>query len=287
MEASHTRAKQLKADIAALKKECGDLHQKKEAAFKKKQESKKAFITEIQKLQHLKKDLDQSKKQKTQYKKQRDVLNKKTQTLIKQIKDNTKEREKIVEKHGSRVNPETLKKKIQALDTKIETEALALKEEKKIMDHIKTLKKTIQELETVASSNKSRGELSKNITSTKEQANMFHQQLKEKRHHNQKTYHNLKNITKQLKNLKKQQQKAFKEFTTLKQQFQEKNEILKHKLKEFSPIAQEQAQQHQKKRQQREQHQVQQQKQLEQEVEQKLKTKKKLTTEDLLVFQKK
>ena len=278
---------QMKPELAQLKKQLLELNQQKEESFNIQKNCQKQAYELIAQWKDIKKELDASASLKSKLQQQRDMLNKKVKEMIQQAKENNVSRKKIFEKNEVRINPRAIKEKIEQLDTKIETEALEFDTEKKLMKHIKELKKKIHDAEEVKSVLKEHTALSREITAARQEANHFHQQLYQKREEDNKKYQQLKELSKKIRILKKEQQGAFDEFITRKKAFIEKNEQLKGKLTELTTAVKEQRHTKQQYHQHRQQREAERMAQLEQAVEEKLRTKKKLTTEDLLVFQRK
>ncbi len=276
----------LKDELAQLKKEVMDIHQRKETAFHKNQELRRQIISTINEFRQIKNEVVSSQKEKDELKKQRDELNSKGRELITHAKQHNQERIKLVKKQGVRINPEAIRAKIAQIQTKIETEAIKFTEEKKLMLVIKDLKKKIEEAAVVKKAIQESREVSKDIDKTREQADSFHQQLYLKAGVDKEKYKKLKELSKQIKNLKKEQEMHITEYMTLKKEFAEKNEQLKGKLQHIAPLMKEHVLVREQRNMARQQDQVRKIAALEMAVEEKLRTKKKLTNEDLLVFQK-
>jgi len=121
-------------------------------------------------------------------------------------------------------------------------------------------------------------EVSDKIKKAKEVAEEYHQKLQKEIKNNKPDYEEFRKLTKQINALKKKQEKAFANFIDSKNKFSTINSKLKGKLKDAKGMRIESDFKYKKDNA----------KLLEEktkEVEEKLKKKKKLTTEDLLVFQ--
>lgn len=277
----------LKTDIRNLKNQLSLLNQKKEAAFRKKEEFKKQIFSEIQAFKTIRDEIFYSTKEKEDLKNQRNQLNSKFRELIKVAKEKHKEKKKLLTKHGFAINPSALKEKIEKLDTRIETEAMKFDDEKKIMKTINELKKKLHDADAIKSVFKEGAALSKDIDVTKEQADSFHHMLSQKRTGDKEKYGKLKEHSKKIKALKKEQQTAFDEFIAFKKEFMQKSDELQSKLKELTPMLQRQTQSKEQWRQRRIREEERTLAEKERAVEEKLRSRKKLTNEDLLVFQRK
>ena len=277
----------LKAELSVLKKQLFDLSQKKEVAFQKKENCKRQLYVTIAELRKIKTELSSSAKEKEELGKQRDIFNQKRRELIKQAKKNYGERTKFFKKKSQHINLHLVKEKIERLDTKIETEALQFDDEKKLMKNIKELKKKLKDAESIKTMIRESRVLSKEIYDAGEQADSFHLHLAQKRQQDKEKYMQLKNLSKKIKQLKKEQEVAFNEFIETKKEFLKKSEELQAKLKELGPALKNQQSTYEQRKQRRQQQEAKKIEALEQAVEEKLRTKKKITTEDLLVFQRK
>ena len=145
------------------------------------------------------------------------------------------------------------------------------------MIQIKQLKKQLEEASEVQDLFKELKTVSNQIKETKDKAEEAHKKIIEAKK-DQNTYEEFMKLTKQINELKKKQENAFGKFIDSKNKFSGINKQLKEKLKDAKSINLKETIKVENK----------QAKVLEQktkEVEEKLKKKKKLTTEDLLVFQ--
>jgi len=281
------QVQKIRSELTSLKSQLLGLNQKKEAAFHKKEDYKKQLIASIKEFREIMNQLSASAPEKENLKKQRDNLNQKGKELIKEAKKTHAERNKLFKKQGLRINPQSVKEKIISLDTKIETEALKFEDEKKIMKHINALKKKLHEAAAVKTIIKESVGISKEINATRNKADTFHHQLSEKRQKDKERYTHIKQLSKKIKQLRKDQEAAFDEFIATKKEFLQKNEELQKKLKELGPIIREQRFTREQKILRKQEYEAQKIAALEKAVEEKFRTKKKLTTEDLLVFQSK
>lgn len=268
--------------INQLRSSLDSINKEKEFWFRKKEAIKKEIYNLILKVKEFKSKRDQDNVSIENFKRQRDKYNDEVKVLIKRLTKLNDEKEHILKKYNLRIDPSKIQEKINDLERKVETEA-DYKKEKKYMEEIKKLKKVYDESsETIALGEKI-SLLSAELRISRSKANEFHKKIIEALR--DKPYSNFIRLTKQITELKKEQEDAFNKFVELKDKFQKYNELLKSnmngfdesrdKLKQNNLLAQvdkrevmkEMLQEKSKK------------------VEEKIKQRKKLTTEDLLVFQ--
>ena len=271
------KIKDLKSDITSLKRSLNELNILKERWFSKKENLKKDISKLIGVVKVIKFKRDKSNKEVLELKKHRDQHNKEVQDLIKKFQELNKEKQKILKDKKITFDPADIIKKIEALEFKIETEGFSFEKEQGIMKQIKQFKKQLGDASEVQSLFKELKELSDKITETKRKAEEFHNKIKEtiKTQHN---YSEFIEVTKKINALKKEQEQAFKNFIDSKEKFSKVNEDLKKKLKEAKEIGDEIIGKNKRET----DHMLE---QKTREVEEKLKTGKKLTTQDLMVFQ--
>jgi len=176
-------------------------------------------------------------------------------------------------------DPSKILDSISKLEQKIETEVPSFKKEQLYMKNIKDFKKKLKESEGVQEIFRSMKNFSEKIKESKDKAEEFHKKLQDEYTNSKKGYGDFVKFTKQINELNKQQEGAFKNFIESKNKFSKINDDLKSKLKNASKFAE-----GEKIKRQMKDSAVLEEKA--KEVETKIKEKKKLTTDDLLVFQK-
>lgn len=275
-----------KNNISKLKEELDAANNEKERLFSIKEEFSKeivALISNIKKFRSLRdtltKDVQDSKKRRTE-------LNQKINQLITEIKELQNKRKENEQSTGMPKNPGQLKKEIETLEFKIETQPMNFNEEQKLMKKIKTLKKQLSECSGVLELNEKIRGLSKQIDELKAEADNIHKELQEKAVESQKKHEEMIDFSKKVDELKKKEQDAYKEFFTKKENFSELNKKLKEELAKFAEISQklDKNKIEVKKDKKRRQAEMLEEKQMS--VQEKIDKGKKLTTEDLLAFQK-
>lgn len=280
-----TQAANVQKDIATLKSKLHELYEKKEDWYSKKDGIRSTVIELIQEVKKIKSQLDSSREVKEGIRKQRDEYNAHSKELIDRFKKLIKEKRDAHAKNGLRVNPEGLNQQIAKMETRIETEALSFKEEKKVMTRVNELKKKLKEASLLHDAEHQLDVLSREITASKKKGDEEHKKLIDFIATEKDNYTKFIELSKKINELKRLQQEAFDNFKALKEEFLGTDNILQEKLHEnskiFGTFRQEKAKIATEKRQKV----LQTLEQKTRAVEEKLKKKKKLTTEDLLVFQ--
>lgn len=270
--------RELREEINALKKSLNELNVQKEEWFTEKESLKKEVINLISQIKKIKFTKDKDNKEILELKKTRDDYNSKVKELIAQYKELNNKKEKILKDKKIRFDPSKLSKQIEQLEYKIEHEAVSFESEKKMMNQIRLLKKQMDDAGDVQQVFKDLKLLSVKIKEAKEKAEEAHKKIVGQRKQDKTSYDDFMKLTKQINELKKKQEDAFNRFIESKNKFSEINQQLKDKLKDAKDVRMEKDVKHRK-----EETKILEEKT--KEVEEKLKKKKKLTTEDLIVFQ--
>ncbi len=277
--------KNLKKEIANLETQLKQISNDKEEWFKKKEDLKKDIWALIEKIKSLKKETDVSTAEAEKSKKERDVYNAEVKKLIDKIKELHSEKNKLLDKYGIKSDPEKIKKDIERLELKIETEALSIDTEKKLMDQIRRMKKSYDELGGVKVIVDKIDDVSKQLEETKTKANEAHERLKKLLKEKRTWYREFFSLSKQITAIKKQQEKAFEMFISFKNKFVDVSKQLSSKImlikRENRQYKENKGWQDRKKQNRNEQLL----KERKAGVEEKIKKGEKLTTEDLLVLQ--
>src|SRR3989344_4362160 len=186
--------------ISELKKKVNSLNEKKEDLFKKQDEIRKTIKEKIERIKSMKGENDKLGDEARNLKKERDQENnlvKEGITKIKQLRD---KKSFILKKHNIK-NPETEHKRIEALERKIETEALSPSQEKKVMKEINDLKKIFGKTSELENITKEIKEATKNFREAKKRADEFHNKLQGLRKDG--TYEDYKKLSKEIIVLRK------------------------------------------------------------------------------------
>src|SRR3989344_4914743 len=148
---------------------------------------------------------------------------------------NTKEElKKQVFELINKIDTLRIKKQIEELELKIETEALNLDREKKVMDRIKQLKKVYSECGVVSALDNGVENLSVELKGIRDKAKKSHNEIQEIAKENRKVYDNLMVFSKEIDKINREQEQAFDNFLKFKKEFSEVNDDLKKKLDSIS-----------------------------------------------------
>ena len=162
-----------------------------------------------------------------------------------------------------------------------------LNAEKELMKKIKELRKGYDKASILEESNKKMGDISDSAGRMRREANNIHKSIQEKAKESQALHQEIIRLSAEIDKMKIEEEDAFKKFSELKKKFNEANSQLKEKLRAMNNAKESLDkigfERRERKRMQEESFL----KSKEEEVNQKLKSGKKLTTEDLLVFQQK
>ena len=222
--------KTIQKEIHSLRSELNKIKDDREEWFKKKEALKKEIAELIVKIKGLKKHGDISTEEAKKLMAERDQYNTQVKKLIENISSLQKEKREFLEKYKIKHDPGILKKNIQKLEEKIETEALTIDTEKRLMQQIKRLKKYYDELSDVKAISDKITEMSKEIEETRKKADESHKKFKEAMKERKSGYKEFFNLSSQINVIKKQQEKAFEMFISLKNSFFNVSKQLQKKL---------------------------------------------------------
>lgn len=280
----------LNEEIREIKSELNMLNTEKESWFSKKEAIQKeisSLIVDIKKLRSNHSSNISPINESNKNKSERDKENAIVQELIKKIKFLNDKKTEIMKKNKIKDNPERLFKLIESLESQIETEAMSFNKEKEIMKKINSLKKQYSQFSELNSLFEEYNSLSKQIIDHKEKASQFHNLMRKSSHENKEENSKILKLSKKIILLRKEKQEAINKFLEYKQKFKEKNDLLKQKLALIGEQKSKKIHQKQRNANQNVVHQESLLNKKIEQVEQKIKKKEKLTTEDLLAFQKK
>lgn len=279
------KLKDLKSDISALKSKLNELNDKKEACFKKKQELQNQISDLVSMVKKIKSDKDSSSKALFDEKGVRDKYNSEVKVLVDEAKKLNKDRKDFLDKHHFKFDPARLKEKIHHLESSIETEAYTFDKEKKVMAEIKKLKKMYAEVSVLDNIVKKSKELSKKIEEAKVKADEAHLKFKDLVDGNKEGYKGFIDVSRKINDLKKERDLVHNEFLEFKKQFASANSELKQKLVDLKDIQSKVAKFKEDKLVDEKNRDELTLMEKVKGVEEKLRKGKKLTTEDLIVFQ--
>ena len=273
-------------EVSKLRNALNDLDKEKESWFRKKEEFSKKIRDSIQKIKDSKAKRDSLTKEVKELKPKRDSINKGINEKLKEFDKLKKEKLNITKSLDIKESPSRIKQNIEKLEFKIETEPMAFDKEQAIMRKIKDLKKLYGDSKVIEDFNKNLKDASDSIRQMKKEANDAHKLIQEKAMQSQTLHEEILKISEEIDKMKVGEEDAFRKFSEFKKQFHEVNSQLKEKLKSMNDVKSRLDRIHSDRREKRRQEEESFLKSKGDAVNEKIKRREKLTTEDLLVFQK-
>jgi len=281
-----------KKQIDELRNKLNQLNNEKEGWFKKKEEFGSQISSLIGSLSSNKKERNKFTNEVKELKIKRKELHDLIKTKISEVKKFNEQKSETAKKYGITSDPSNLIKEIQALEFKFETEGLTFDKEQKLMKIIKEKKKKLNEAKKISDVWEKTGKISKEIDDLKREADAIHKKIQSEAGHSQQKHEQLIGSSKEIDELRAKEQEAFNKFVEAKKNFSEINDKMQETLIQVIQLKQKLGLEEEKRRPQREKQKVSHQSESskliengEKIVNEKLKNKKKLTTQDLLLFQ--
>jgi len=273
-------------EVSKLKSSLNGLDEEKESWFGKKEEISKKIRESIQKIKDSKTKRDCLTNEVKELKPKRDGINKEITAKLKEFENLKKENIRLEKSLGIKESPSKIKQNIEKLEFRIETETPSFEKEKELMKKIKELKKQYNEAIIIDESNKRLKNSSDEIKKMSREANEIHSSIQEKAKQSQALHEEILKMSAEIDRMKIEEEGAFRKFSEFKKQFHEVNSQLKEKLKGMNDAKARLDRISSDRREKRKQEVESFLKSKEDAVNEKLRKGQKLTTEDLLVFQK-
>lgn len=230
------RYKALETEIASLKTKLNDVNTKKEEWFAKKEELKKQLQESIKDVKDIKIKKDTISVDIQKLKQERNAYNKTVGELISKVKLLNKEREEIYKKSSLRINPGKIKDTMELLEKKIETEIISFSKEQKLMKQIKKLKDQYNKMTEVVKVVDHLRQLSSEIEITKSKAQDLHRKIQEYAKRDEVGYNDFIEKSRAINVIRQQQEDAFRRFVKLKRLYVEINNTLRIKHEEAGKL---------------------------------------------------
>ncbi len=209
-------------------------------------------------------------------------LNDQIRKKIEEIKKVSAKKQELLGKHRTKTTPASLKREIDSLELRVETEALSPDEEKKVMAKIKELKRTYTQVSEIGTVFDEYRRLSREIDALRASADAIHAKIQEQAGSSQEQHEALLTISKEIDELRKEEKEKSEEFLREKAKFNAIDEMLKEKLLALRPLQKELGDKVEQEQKARKKKQEQSFREKEREVEEKIARGEKLTTEDFL-----
>ena len=190
-----------------------------------------------------------------------------------------------MKKHRLSVDPPAIKKQIEALEYKIETEAPPFQEEKRMMKTINDLRRQYEAAKSVSNVFEKIYSASKDVDNLRKRADETHKKVQVRAKDSQEKHEELITTSNDIDELRKKEKEEIAKFTAAKKEFMAVNDRLKEKLEEMYRIKTQLgdiAKVETTKKSRREDVLL---REKGEEVREKIRKRQKLTTEDLLIMQ--
>ena len=226
-------------------------------------------------------------KQVRKSKKERDDLNAKIKTLIEEIKKLNSNKSSFVKEHSIKEDPKKIRENIDALEFKIETEALSFEKEKQMMKLIHEKQKLLKEAKGLTEVVDNISKLSREIDDLKKKAKEKHDAMQKHAKDSQDHHEKMINLSEGLKNRNEKDKETYDKVVeyqakvdTVNAELEKHLLVLKQATEKYMKVVNKKKADKKKKIEEVL-------KEKDEAVEEKIKKGKKLTTQDLLVFQRK
>lgn len=274
----------LRKEVDIVNRDLNRINNEKEKWFKEKSDISEKINDSIGKIKELRKKRDELTLKVKKAKENRDKINKDVREKISNIKKVRDELSNLKRKFKLNIDPSKISDEIDSLEMRIETEGMSFSKEKKVMDKIRYLKKILKDVFGKLDIKKV-NELSNEIDNLKKEGDRIHREIQEWAKESQKCHEEIISLSKEIDKLKPAEEKAMKKFIELKNRFKELNDKLKTKLGEVAEINAEINKNRKDELKRKVNLTKKELEKKEREVEEKIKRGKKITTDDLLIFQ--
>lgn len=275
----------IQQEINQLKSELNKLGAGTEQAFLQAKTVHNQIGSQIHKIRDLKNKRNSLTNQVKELKKKRDELNASINPKFDELKKLDKEKKEALKKSGVKGDPSRIKKEIDAMQYKIETEGLTFDKEKKMMKIINEKKKELDQFKAVNAVADKFHKLSKELNELKKQGNSIHKDIQAKAAESQKYHEEVLKLSKEIDTSRGKEKETKEGFSEEQKKFHEINDKLKEKLHEMTRLQGQigfDKKEEVKSKQERINITLREKEKL---VDEKIKKGGKLTTQDLLVFQ--
>lgn len=266
-----------KKELSSLRSQLLDLSKNKELAFRELRSIHDKIKSRTTKIKQLKEERDSITKEVKQLKETRDKLNQVVHEKASVRKEIDEKKKNITEKSELK-NPNFLKRQIEHLEHKRETEVMAFTKEQALTKEIKQLKAQLKEAEKLGDAWKEINTLSADFSETRREAQESHHKVQEKAQESQKRHETINSLYEEVKKFHEQEKPLSEKAMGLKIQFEQQVKVydeLQLRVTELAKLFQEEDQKSYKEKA----------REKTAEVQEKLRKGKKLSTEDILAFQ--
>lgn len=275
----------LKGEIGHIKDRLNKINKEKEIWFSQKEDFHKTILDRVSEIKGEKSKRNELTAKVRDLKVKRDDLNAKIKERIDELKVLEGSLSGMQGKDGSKENPVEIKKRIERLEFKIETEPMSFEKEKELMKEIKKLKKSYDGLKGVKDVLEKVDSKKKEIRELRKEATTYHKEVQESASKSQDHHEQLLGNSEEINALKAKEDEAYQKFFDQKQEFNKVNNELKDKLVRLKELKDNLEQNNIELEEETKANIKKVLEEKEKEVEEKVRKTKKLTTEDILILQ--
>jgi len=275
----------IKSEITTLRDELSKINEEKKKWSSQQKEVYKTISSQLQTIKDHKRLRDSVTHSVRRFKHERDKLNKLIGQKVTEIKKLKDERIQLQKIHHITEDPIKIRKEIEGMDRRIETEAMSFDKEKQLMKLIKQKQKQLSSANVVLEVSKKISVMSKEIDKLKKIAKEKHELIQEKAAESQKHHEALLEAGKELDDKKGDKGEGTNSAFNFQKDVQEVEHKLESKIIHLKTLNDQIRKKKQAKVAEKKQAMEKILKEKEMDVEEKIKKRKKLTTEDLLIFQ--
>ena len=274
----------LRNEINSSRNALNKANGEKESWYRKKEELFSIIGKKIGSIKESRKKRDDLTKEVKEMKEKRNSFNGELNKKIAEIVKLNDESKNLTKKSKIK-DPFQIKKDIDALESKLETEVMAFEKEKELSKKLRGLKKSLYDASALIGIIDSIKKLNSEASAARKSNNEMHNKIQKLAKESQEIHENILKSSKEIDEMKIKEEEAFKNFVESKKRFNDANTAIKQNLSQMSAIREAINKfelEEDEKRKLKETTLI---KNKEQEIEEKIKTGKKLTNEDFLIFQ--
>jgi uncharacterized coiled-coil DUF342 family protein len=268
----------LHRDIGQLRERLRLVYQKKESAYSEKEKIRQQIGTIVRQVSTLKSERDALTEKVKELKRERERLQKEKRQKLAEIKEKDPQYVELLKKHKSAETPERLQKRIALLEEKLETEAMPFSREQQLRKRIKDLQQKRDDVQQLAAKWKKYVQQSHQISSISVQVERVHHAVQKTAQESQEKHEQLSQLMVELNDFRAEERRKEEEHLHLRVEYETLRKLMKEKQRKLDMLTRKAKEKEQKRR-----HQLLNQKTSI--LDEKIKKKKKLTTNDILIFQ--
>ena len=277
---------QKRKEIAELKEILGEANSKKEELFKKREELGDSIRKSIADIRKRRKTRNSFTSDVKILKEDKIRIISMIKSLIEKLKSLQAKKKEYLKKHNIKSDPTNVKKQIQALETKIETEVMSFDKEQKLMKKIKELRSEANRFGEITKIQEEIDHYASFLDDLKIAEKDVKKDIRVKAKESQKEHEQILEMSKKIDELKKEEEETKEKFASAKQRFNDINKQIKDKLSDIGKLRGVEAEERTKKKKERKEKEKKTIAEKKKAVSKKMERGEKLTTEDLLLFQK-